>query len=82
MAQGLTRLFFTYLALVLALFSFIPNLDKPVMLRTREEMSLYVFEYIESWYNHKRRFSALGQLTIDEFWKQYWIKNESNMNVA
>jgi len=51
-------------------------------LRTKEEMSLYVFEYIESWYNHKRRFSALDYLTIDEFWQQYWIRKESIMNVA
>jgi putative transposase len=45
-------------------------------LRTKEEMSLIVFEYIENWYNHKRRFSALGNLTIDEFWQQYWVKKE------
>ena len=51
-------------------------------LKTREQMRLYVFEYIESWYNHKRRFSALGNLTIDEFWNQYNIKKESIKNVA
>jgi len=45
-------------------------------------MSLYVFEYIKSWYNHKRKFSALDNLTIDEFWKQYWIRKESIINVA
>lgn len=53
-----------------------------IKLRTKEEMSLIVFEYIEHWYNHRRRFSALGNLTIDEFWQQYWIKKESIMNVA
>jgi transposase InsO family protein len=51
-------------------------------LKTREQMRLYVFEYIESWYNHKRRFSALGNLTIDEFWNQYNLKKESIKNVA
>jgi transposase InsO family protein len=51
-------------------------------LRTKEEMRLIVFEYIEHWYNHKRRFSALGNLTIDEFWEQYRIKNKPIMNVA
>ena len=51
-------------------------------LRTKEEMSLMVFEYIENWYNHKRRFSALGNLTIDEFWQQYWIKKELFKNVS
>lgn len=51
-------------------------------LKTREQMRLQVFEYIESWYNHKRRFSALGNLTIDEFWNQYNLKKESIKNVA
>jgi transposase InsO family protein len=51
-------------------------------LKTKEQMKLEVFEYIESWYNHKRRFSALGNLTIDEFWEQYNIKKESIKNVA
>jgi len=51
-------------------------------LRTRKEMSLYVFEYIESWYNHRRRFSALGYLTIDEFWEQYLIMEQPIINIA
>ena len=37
---------------------------------------------IETWYNHKRRFSALGNLTIDEFSNQYNLKQESTKNVA
>jgi transposase InsO family protein len=45
-------------------------------------MRLDVFEYIESWYNHKRRFSALNNLTIDEFWEQYNAKKESINNAA
>ncbi|MGL4410951.1 MAG: hypothetical protein ACRCTF_02260 [Bacteroidales bacterium] len=27
-----------------------------------------MFEYIECWYNKCRRHSALGNMTIDEFW--------------
>jgi transposase InsO family protein len=51
-------------------------------LKAREQMRLDVFEYIEFWYNHKRRFSALGNLTIDEFWKLYNIKKQLIKNVA
>ena len=52
-------------------------------LRTKEEMRLIVFEYIEHWYNHKRRFSALGNMTIDEFWEKYRINNKTTiMDVA
>lgn len=51
-------------------------------LRTRAEMRLIVFEYIEHWYNHKRRFSALGNMTIDEFWERYRIKSKTIMDVA
>jgi transposase InsO family protein len=52
-------------------------------LKTREQqMRMCVFEYIESWYNHKRRFSALGNLTIDEFWNQYNIIKESMVTVS
>lgn len=62
--------------------SFKSELIYGTKLRIKEEMSLYVFEYIESWYNHRRRFSALNNLTIDEFWVQYWIRKEPIMNVA
>jgi len=33
-----------------------------------EQMELEIFEYIEIWYNKKRRHSALQNMTIDEFW--------------
>lgn len=62
--------------------SFKTELIYGTKLKTREQMRLEVFEYIESWYNHKRRFSALGNLTIDEFWKQYNIKKQLIKNVA
>jgi len=51
-------------------------------LKTKEEMSLYIFEYIEAWYNRKRRHSALGNLTINEFWMKYKMKNQLLTNVA
>jgi transposase InsO family protein len=51
-------------------------------LKTREQMRLDVFEYIETRYNHKRRCSALGNLTIDEFWDQYNLKKQSIKNIA
>ena len=51
-------------------------------MKSKEEMSLYVFEYIEAWYNHKRRFSYLEFKTIDEFWDMYRAKNDLINNVA
>jgi transposase InsO family protein len=33
----------------------------------RCEAELNIFQWIETWYNKKRRHSALGNLTIDEF---------------
>ncbi|MDD2495677.1 MAG: integrase core domain-containing protein, partial [Tissierellia bacterium] len=51
-------------------------------LKTKEQTRLDVFEYIESWYNHKRRFSALNNLTIDEFWEQYNVNKDSINNAA
>lgn len=35
--------------------------------KTRWEAELSVFEYIETWYNQKRRHSHLNNLTINEF---------------
>ena len=34
---------------------------------TKEQMELEIFEYIEIWYNRKRRHSALKYKTIEEF---------------
>ena len=36
-------------------------------LLSRKQLKLEVFEYIENWYNKKRRHSALGYMTIEEF---------------
>ena len=44
-------------------------------LRNKEEMKLEIFEYIEIWYNKKRRHSALNYQNIDEFNIQYNYKN-------
>jgi len=35
-----------------------------------EKMELEIFEYIEIWYNKKRRHSALNNMNIDEFWRR------------
>ena len=45
---------------------------------TKEKMELEIFEYIEIWYNKKRRHSTLNYKTIEEF----NIQNEIYKNVA
>jgi len=40
-----------------------------------QDASLSVFEWIETWYNRRRRHSALGNLTINEFEKLNQLKN-------
>ncbi|MFN4197708.1 MAG: IS3 family transposase, partial [Flavobacterium sp.] len=47
-------------------------------LRTKQQMRLEIFEYIEIWYNKKRRHGALNYKTIEEF------NNQNNIykNVA
>lgn len=40
-------------------------------------MKLDVFEYIELWYNRKRRHSTLGNLTIVEFWNKIFNINKN-----
>lgn len=42
---------------------------------TKEQMELEIFEYIEIWYNKKRRHSALNYKTIEEFNKLTNYKN-------
>lgn len=47
---------------------------------TKKEIELAVFEYIETWYNKKRRHSHLGNLTIFEYEQ---LTNKNNFkNVA
>jgi len=42
----------------------------------QEQAQLSIFEWIESWYNRRRRHSALGYKTIDEFERNiYNFKN-------
>lgn len=40
---------------------------------TKQQMELEIFEYIEIWYNKKRRHSALNYKTIEEFNNQNYI---------
>jgi len=42
-----------------------------IKLKSKEEMSVCIFEYIEIWYNRKRKHSALEDLIIKEFWDLY-----------
>ncbi|MFV8369576.1 IS3 family transposase [Flavobacterium sp. LB2R40] len=42
---------------------------------SKEQMKLEIFEYIEIWYNRKRRHSALNYATIEEFNNQINYKN-------
>lgn len=46
-------------------------------LLTRKQMKAEVYEYIENWYNKKRRHSFLGYKTIEEFDR---INNSSGFN--
>ena len=42
---------------------------------SKEQMKLEIFEYVEIWYNKKRRHSALNYQNIDEFNNQFNYKN-------
>lgn len=43
---------------------------------SKAQMKMNLFEYIEIWYNRERRHSAIGNLTIQEFWnKKLNLKN-------
>lgn len=42
---------------------------------SKDQMKLEIFEYIEIWYNKKRRHSALNYKNIDEFNNQFNYKN-------
>ena len=48
-------------------------------LKPKAQLKLEIFDYIECWYNKKRRHSALDNLTIDEFNNEY---NKYSKNVA
>lgn len=37
---------------------------------SKAQMKMDLFEYIEIWYNRERRHSAIGNLTIQEFWNK------------
>lgn len=51
-------------------------------LKTKEELSKIIFEYIEIWYNRRRRHSALNNLTIEEFWRLINKQRTGISNVA
>ena len=57
--------------LLAVLFSFWSTLKRELVhragYRTRAEATAAIFEYVECWYNRKRRHSALGYLSPEEF---------------
>ncbi|MGL5981080.1 MAG: IS3 family transposase [Phocaeicola sp.] len=50
--------------------------------QSKEKMRTELFEYIEIWYNRRRRHSYLKNLTLEEFWDQLNDKNTKLLNVA
>ncbi|WP_321438978.1 IS3 family transposase [uncultured Bacteroides sp.] len=55
--------------------SFKTELVYGIKLKSKEEMRVFIFEYIEVWYKRQRRLSALENRAIKEFWNLY-MKNE------
>lgn len=49
---------------------------------SKERMKKDLFEYIEIWYNRKRRHSFLNNLNIEEFWDQYINEITKSRNAA
>lgn len=49
---------------------------------SKQQMRTKLFEFIEIWYNRKRRHSALNNLNILEFWELINSKNVNLLNVA
>ncbi|WP_321519479.1 IS3 family transposase [uncultured Bacteroides sp.] len=49
---------------------------------SKEKMKTQLFEFIEIWYNRRRRHSALKNLTIEEYWNEYIQKFNKLSNVA
>lgn len=48
----------------------------------KEQTRIAIFEYIELWYNKKRRHSTLNNLYIDEFWDNFYKSKFNLLNVA
>lgn len=49
---------------------------------SKQQMRTELFEFIEIWYNRKRRHSALNNLNIIEFCELINSKNVNSLNVA
>lgn len=49
---------------------------------SKQQMRTELFEFIEIWYNRKRRHSALNNLNILEFWELINSKHVNLLNVA
>ena len=49
---------------------------------SKEQMKLEIFEYIEIWYNRKRRHSALNYATIEEFNNQPFLLFDTGSQIG
>ena len=49
---------------------------------SKDNMRVALFQYIEIWYNRKRRHSFLNNLNIEEFWEEVNDKKRELLNVA
>lgn len=49
---------------------------------SKDGMRVALFQYIEIWYNRKRRHSFLNNLNIEEFWEELNDKKREILNVA
>ena len=50
--------------------------------RTRAALKLAIFEYIEAFYNRRRRHSSLGYLSPEEFERRWEAEGESLREAA
>lgn len=48
-----------------------------VRFATRQEARLALFDWIEVWYNQKRRHSSLGNVSPETFERRYWQQQEA-----
>ena len=50
--------------------------------RTKAEARMAIFEFIEAWYNPKRRHSSLGYKSPVDFENQYLEKNQKTKSLT
>jgi len=50
-------------------------IDRKSNLRTKKQMRVEIFEFIEKWYNSKRIHTALNNRTIEQFNADHYFEN-------